>query len=454
MRKLHVYLFALSLILISSSTFAGGPFAVDTLGDSGVALRWGSNRLEWHLDPGAMASGYNNATGKEWVEDALDKWSNITIKNASIVAVSTCQFSASYQGDLAEDITVDNVSPYISSTTSGDSAIIFDEDGEITASLMGESNKDTVVGLSAPLRSDSTGLYITKGFALFNGYVLSSGTLASTESVANELFQATILHELGHLINLDHSQVNDSIAQQCSNSGTIYSRDGSCPQGGQYIPTMYPELLTTLQGNLSRDDKITLSWIYPNNTFQNDFCTITGQVFDENGDPLKGVNIVAKRVGESEDMAYLDARSFVSGAMHTGCTGSDSYYYLHGIVPGQVYQVTYEALNSDYTGASGFEPCDDPPSGFESGTISDPDGATTVSCEAGGETVEMASQTVSSSGSDDNGDDDNGDSTESSGGGCGIIGDASNRDLPLALILLVAACFVITIFRRTSYKSR
>ncbi|MBT3182087.1 MAG: hypothetical protein HN337_06225 [Deltaproteobacteria bacterium] len=438
------------MILISSSVLAGGPFAVDTVNDSGVALRWGSNTLEWYLDPGAMASGYTNATGKEWVEDALDKWSNITIKNASLAAVNTCQFNASYQGELDEDITVDNVSPYIS-TSSGHSAVIFDEDGEITASLMGESNKSTVVGLSAPLLSDSTGLYITKGFALFNGYVLSSGILASTESVEDALFQATILHELGHLINLDHSQVNDSVAQQCANAGTVYSRNGSCAEGGQYIPTMYPELLTTLQGNLARDDKVTLSWIYPNNTFDNDFCVITGQIFDDNGDPLKGVNVVARRVGGSEGMSYVDARSFVSGAMHTGCTGTDSSYYLYGIVPGQAYQVTYEALNTQYTGASGFEPCDDPPSGFESGTIAGTDGETTVSCEASGETVEMASQTVSTSGGGGGGGGGD-DPTDSSGGGCGNIGGGSNEDLHVVLTLLLAACFIITIFRKRSYR--
>lgn len=443
------------VIVCASSAFAGGPFAVDTVNDTGVALRWTDNTLSWYLDPGNLSSDIDNATGKTWVDEALGKWTAVAIKNADLDDVSTTVLKTEFKGNLGEDVTVDNVNPYVS-TSSGQTAVIFDEDGGITAELMGEANKGTVVGLSAPLLSDASGRYITKGFALFNGYILSSGALAQTESIAQSLFQATILHEIGHLINLDHSQVNDSIAQACASGGTIYSRNGSCPEDGQYIPTMYPELFTTLQGNLTRDDKVTLSWIYPNTTFDNDFCTITGEVFDGDGNPLKGVNVIAARAGEGDGMAKQDARSFVSGVLKSGCEG-DSAYYLHGIVPGHKYQVTYEPLNSAYTGPSGFEPLDNPPGDFDAGTVSDTSGNTTVQCDQGGETIQMASVTISTTnpctGSGEDGGGDGGDEGGSSGG-CGLVesGDHDGSFLLPALSLMI---FVLSLScRRISSRER
>jgi hypothetical protein len=448
--KQSIYLILILVALVvSSRAMAGGPFAVDTMNDSGVALRWENDTLSWYLDPGPLSNGVDNATGKTWVEDQLDKWSGVTLKNENGEDVTTVVFKSSYKGDLAEDVTKDNYQDYVN-TTSGRTAVIFDSDGEITADLMGEENKNKVVGLSAPLLSDSSGLYITKGFALFNGYILDQGILAPDASVEEDLFQATILHELGHLINLDHSQVNNSAAVQCANSGTTYERNGSC-EGGQYIPTMYPELLTTMQGLLTRDDKVTISWIYPSSNFTNGFCTITGEVFDVEGDGLKGVNVIAQRADEGDEMLMVDARSFVSGAMTSGCDGPATYY-LHGIVPNHKYQVIYEALNSEYTGASGFEPLDDPPSDFESGGINGKSDETTVSCSEGGETVEMASATVGATnpctGGGGGGGDDGGGGNDPSGGSsstCSLV-PAHGCDAAgalLSVIFMIAASMVV-----------
>lgn len=430
---------AFMLILLAAGvSYAGGPFAVDTLNDSGVALKWRNNTLEWYLDPGAISDNVTNDTGKTWVDEQLAKWTSATITNSSQQDVTTVSLNTTYKGKLSSDINLSNYGPYVS-TTSGNTAVIFDANGDITAALMGESNRGSVVGLSAPLLSDSSGLYITKGFSLFNGYVLSHGGLAPTESVSQELFKASMLHELGHLLNLDHSQVNNSIAQSCAAGGNVYDRSGSCTDG-QYIPTMYPELLSKMQLNLSRDDKVTISWIYPSTVFQNDFCIITGEIFDASNSPLKGVNVVAARAGEGDNMVKQDARSFVSGAMYTECEGN-SAYYLYGIVPGHYYQVSYEPLES-YSGASGFEPLDDPPSGFDSGSISDMSNATTVKCDSGGQTIQMASVTVSTSnpctggggstggGSGGGSGGGDGNTSTSSGGGCSLVEGVIHRGTP------------------------
>lgn len=400
-------------ILIAPPAYAGGPFVVDSVNITGAAQRWESDTLEWHVDKGQLSSSVDNATARGWIQEQLAKWTDLTIRNAEGEYVSTAAISTSFQGSVEEDIDETNYTSYIS-YDDGPTVIIFDDDGDITAALMGEQNRNVVVGLSQPLLSDSTGLRITKGFALFNGLLLSNGVLSSDQGTAEALFKATVLHELGHLLNLDHSQVNFDISRACV-------RNGTCTDG-QYIPTMYPELLTPLQGNLSRDDKITISWIYPASSFTSDFCTITGELFDGSGNPLKGVNVLAVRAGEGDDMAKLDARSFVSGALYPSCEGT-SHYYLHGIVPGHSYAVSYEAIGSEFTGASDFEPLDNPPRGFDEGIIYDSSGASTVSCDQGGKTITMASATIDTTNSctyaGDGGDGD-GDAS-SAAGGCSLM---------------------------------
>ena len=86
--------------------------------------------------------------------------------------------------------------------------------------------------------------------------------------------------------------------------------------------------------------------------------------------------------------------------MQPACKGNDSHYYLQGITPGRTYQVVYEPLGEGLRGVSGFNPLPGgdmsvpPPQEFSKGEIKSASGATTVSCEKGGDTIEMASVTI------------------------------------------------------------
>ena len=426
------------LLLLSSAAIAGGPFVVDMVNRTGVAQRWQNDALEWYVDAGPLSIQISNAVARQWIGEQLNKWTAVKIKNADLTDVSTAIINASYKGTVGEDIDETNYGSYISAEM-GPTVIIFDEDGDITAALVGEQNRQVVVGLSQPLLSDSSGLHIVKGFAMFNGLLQSNGVLSPDQDTANELFKATILHELGHLLNLDHSQVNFDIAQACE-------RNGIC-ENGNYIPTMYPELLTPTQGELARDDKVTLSWIYPTAAFEQDFCTITGEIFDASGQPLKGVNVLAHRVGEGDTMAMVDARAFVSGVLYPGCHG-DSRYYLHGIVPGKQYQVTYEPIGSQFTGASDFEPLGgDSPRGFEAGTIDSPSGETTVGCDQGGQTIQMASLTLDVSNPCVEAPDEKEEEVEAKAGCAMMSGGGGEEAGPVALVFLFLAATALAVRR-------
>jgi hypothetical protein len=371
-------------IAAAGAAYAGGPFVVDMVGRTGVAQRWQDDKLTYCVDAGDLTSSVKNAEAMQWVTDALSKWTGVTLRDASNASVSTATIKAVRSSECdSVDIDITNYGKYVDDAE-GPSYIIFDETGDIVALEMGEENRSSVVGLSMPIASDSEGLHITKGVAIFNGYILTSGVLASTQSEAEELFKATVLHELGHVLNLDHSQTNYDIATECERGGTC--------EGSQYIPTMYPELLTKMQQYPTRDDKVTISWIYPSDDFKDRFCTITGEVFDGDGLPLKGVYVTAARAS-GETSPLVDSRSMVSGVLKPACYG-DGRYYLHGIVPGYDYSVTYEPIGSEFAGASDFEPLDNPPRGFPKGQVLSTSGETTVRCAEGGETIEMASTTI------------------------------------------------------------
>ncbi len=375
----------LLLTLVSAPVFAGGPFLVDSLNNSGVALRWQNDTLTWCADEGPLSSGVDNAAAIQMVTEAFNDWTTkVTITNGQNQAVVTTVAKAAQDTTCKPgDIDGSNHEPY---TTGFDKppTIIFDADGSVIEDLMGDGASDGIVGLSYPGAADSSGLIMTKGgFAAFNGKMLTNGKLGSG-TTAQEYFKASIHHELGHLLNLDHSQVNYDLAKNC----TL----GNCANGN-YIPTMYPELLDMQQATLTRDDKATISWIYPASVLKDDFCTITGEIFDKNGSPLTGVNVIASST-TSDTQAMVDARAMVSGVLYPECSG-DSRYYLYGLKPGVTYKVTYEPIGSEFANASDFEPLgSNSPKGFQGGVVETPSGDTTVKCENGGDTIEMASVAI------------------------------------------------------------
>ena len=184
------------------TAYAGGPFVVDQTNNSGVALRWEDDTLKWCADPGDLSSEVDHDEAVSWISEALSKWEGITLLYSNIqpeadtVAVIIEQETS---GCPTDDITIDNIDDYLNADE-GKTVVVFDETGEIISYLDSPENVDGIVGLSVPLASDDSGLYITKGIAIFNGRMLApdNNTLGSTLATKSSLFKATVLHELGH----------------------------------------------------------------------------------------------------------------------------------------------------------------------------------------------------------------------------------------------------------------
>lgn len=363
-------------LFAAAAVFAGGPFAVDKVGDSGTAQQWLDNDLVWYLDKGNLTETIDNNAAKTWVNDALNKWTGASLHDKDRNYVKTVDVKATFVRVMSDDINTFSEYQSVASREEGPTVIVLDKDGTITRSIAGDA-AEGIPGLTEILLSDSTGKKILKGVVILNGKLLSGGSI----TLSQKQFKAAVLHELGHLFNLDHTQVNLDVADACD-LVLQDDTDPSCPDA-QLIPTMFPGLKTYRQGSeLKLDDVITISWIYPSSAFQSSFCSITGEIQDKNGRPMQGVNVIAKLVSSDETASRVDSRSMVSGALFPACT-TNGTYYLHGIVPGRTYEVFYEPLSSEYTGMSGFEPLANPPSGFDTATIG------TAKCDSGGETVTM-----------------------------------------------------------------
>ncbi|MBI4125357.1 MAG: hypothetical protein HY466_05455 [Deltaproteobacteria bacterium] len=388
----------LSLILLFPSFLqAGGPWKVDTITNSGVPARWpydedtGKWIIHWRVDPGPMTDGAirvsSEAAVRDWIQPMLTEWQSVKLPYAADAdPIQTVAIEFVLDGELPEDITAANYERWLEPGEGRytPAFVIFDHDGSILEAMGEEYDKNKLVGLAEPLL-DSTEMRIRGGYIILNGRMINGNPSSTTDAEATpEQFKAVIKHEFGHLLNLAHAVVNTEIALGCA---------GDSCNGNQGISTMFPDLRTVAQYTLHVDDKVGISWLYPTQDFQDKFCVITGEIQDEDGKGLQGVNVIASAVNDP----WIDARSFQSGALYAIGT-ENGRYILAGLMPGVDYEVRYEELpvTEETDISAGYDPCStECPSGFGSGLIAGPDGAASVHCDEGGRTIGMETLKIS-----------------------------------------------------------
>lgn len=289
-------------------------------------------------------------------------------------AVPTTSITFSRAGDLGGNVTGTNAlavqdAIYDCSTLPGGPAggiakartIIYDDSSGSIIDALGD-DPNTILGFADAVcfSGDGTDNYFNRGYAVLNGKGITALN-ASTE------LKPVMIHEFGHMIGLDHSQVNLNCLPF-----------GLCGPDLESLPTMFPILVDgEAMSTPAVDDIAGVSQLYPGTTFAPSTGTITGIVYFSDGvTPALGFNVIARRTSDP----HVTTVSSVSGFLFTGDAGNPLYqdpiagtpspfgshdqslmgvYFIPGLPPGS-YTVEVEGIHNSgfdaFVGGSGLNP--------------------------------------------------------------------------------------------------
>lgn len=289
----RIAILALALLVFSTAARAGGPLLVGSpsFGVDGQPFVWNNSQpIQYRTDTGALGP-MSNATAIANVQQAFSSWTQVP--TASISALRIGALLGVPNGHVA---TVSDFDAVYASCNNGDQTpIIFDSTGAIFSQLLGDAS---VIGFATPCKLSSDGHIQSALVALTGG----AGLTAAQQDLV-------MLHEVGHLLGLDHSLPG---LDPC----------GTSPDDIAALPIMYFQL--NAQPGLSWDDKAWISTLYPSATYNSVYGTITGQVlFSDGQNAVQDVLVAAhpaspaSMMGENRAIAV----SSVSGYRFTGNPG-------------------------------------------------------------------------------------------------------------------------------------
>ena len=383
--------FACHAALAGGPKVVGGP-AVGTraaFGLDGQAFIWNPAKLPiaYRLDPGPMAATSSGTVvidhnaGAQRVQSMFGVWQAVSTATISFTNAGPILAAGSYTGgDLK---TAQQFNDVMGSCSAGtQSPVIFDADGRLIASL---GLPREVIGFNSSCAYDRTHGYYISSAIVMNG-AFQDGVNSSTNfELSANAFDEAITHEIGHLLGLDHSQIN---------LDELLSFTGSCDVDQLAgLPLMFPISFCQARKDaglpiLSPDDVSWISRLYPNTTTVSEFGTISGTIFFADGiTPVQGANVIARLVDDpstSEDESRRVAVSAVSGYLFTGNPGQSLTasmgtatenntngsqtgsrtpsligYYEIAVPPG-TYTVEVESVFGAFVAGSGVGPLDPP----------------------------------------------------------------------------------------------
>jgi hypothetical protein len=252
------------------AALAGGPLSIcgpaTQPSTSNVAVKYPTATVTLRLDQGTLGP-LTNAQARTLVSDAVALWNNVPTSTIDI-AVSTSA--------LSTDVVSTNVSTYYNQFNDGVNPVIYDTDGTIIDSVFGGGASDSVLGFAG---SRGTGCSYTEGQAVMSGKLLSLANPTPFNRISPAQMANVITHEIGHLIGLDHTQIDGAQGLSSSN-----------------YPMMYPVAYRS-STTLHEDDVAAVSALYPASNVDAVYGTLSGTFTTSGGSPLPGANIWAQGTG-------------------------------------------------------------------------------------------------------------------------------------------------------------
>jgi hypothetical protein len=397
--RLAIFAVGCTLFFLPKLGLASGAIQVDI---NGLPLLWDAqDTLTYNPENGALkANGAfdQNAT-LQMLSNAFNTWGNLP----------TIQLNVQQGAFLTEsgdpvDVNQFNYSQFLGTGTeecypdffdvTGDNCvtpIVFDEDGKIIDDLFGNCARFSILGFAGyddvdDGSGDPARRTVRRGQALFSGACLApaesqDGCAPCQRVLTDNEIRTIVTHEVGHLMGMDHSQVNPEAFADC------IQQPGGCPAAvSQALPTMFPILVNGAHMlDLHRDDEAYFIHLYGNDLSQG--CTVSGSVFASDGTtPVRGVEVMAKNVNGD----LTDRISFISGAeaprrnnfsrTQGNCSANCGDYRITHLRDGGTYQLCVQRISSQFTGGSSIEPVDPPFQAFSN----DCPAELTVSCDCSG----------------------------------------------------------------------
>jgi hypothetical protein len=350
-RKTCVIVILIIAAMTMPSAWAWGPLIVTGPGatQQGQPYRWNLNPIPYRTDLGLLGS-QTNAQANAIVATAFQAWQSVSTANVGLLA----------SGQLTRDITSSTFNSFYNSllncsdASQPSLAIVYDVDGSIITAMGGDSN--STLGLTETLCVDTQNGYITRGWSIMNGrFIDGQPNTQNHQTVTLDQFKTVFTHEFGHLLGLDHSQLNINCLTSTCSADDLAG-----------VPMMFPILLDGVSGTLKTDDIAAISTLYPNSIFAATTGRIQGSVLFSDGiTPAQGYNVIARKVGDPRKTAVACVSGFLFTAASgntlvplVGGTRNDNYssygsrdqallgfYDIPGLPPGQ-YSVEVEAINN------------------------------------------------------------------------------------------------------------
>lgn len=322
---------ATGALLLPAMAGAGGFLALNP--NTGAPLRWDAEQdVVYNLDQGGLGL-LTKEQADAMVDRSLQAWSSDQLDSVSL--------KLTRGDDLSVDHGVtsrfaDNPALFIRGIGDGLTPIVYDQTGLLTDATFGQGSSQFVIGFATV--QDAVGDTITEGVAVFNGRFLDGQPNPSDFS--EQLYEGVVVHELGHMLNLDHSVFNESIA-----SASVLPL-GQDPVFTHY-PTMHP-LFHNDAATLAADDVAWISELYPADDYSP--SKFRGTVTLE-GDELDGVNVVARNV-EDPLLAISCVSGFDNPEERRAAFGQTGNFLIPGLEPGSNWVLDFHPLREDFVEGS------------------------------------------------------------------------------------------------------